>query len=103
MFSTQPGGFPGVVPNALIYSCSLVRLDEGNKMLFSHLYINLINFIESELDFLFHFPYKVVHHENLRVSARVYNVKGGAIFSKIRIFFVQHMGLREPHAYGLHP
>ena len=30
MFSTQPGGFiPRVVPNALVYSCSLVRLDGG--------------------------------------------------------------------------
>ena len=30
MFSTQPGESPGVVPNALVYSCSLlVRLDGG--------------------------------------------------------------------------
>ena len=29
MFSTQPGEYPGVVPNALVYSCSLVRLDGG--------------------------------------------------------------------------
>ena len=31
MFSTQPGEFPGVVPNALVYSCSLVWLDRGTK------------------------------------------------------------------------
>ena len=29
MLSTQPGEFPGVVPNALVYSCSVVRLDGG--------------------------------------------------------------------------
>ena len=29
LFSTQPGEFPRVVPNALVYSCSLVRLDGG--------------------------------------------------------------------------
>ena len=41
---------------------------------------------------------------NLRVSARVYDVKprGGAIFSKNR-FLVQPMGTRGPHAYGLYP
>ena len=29
LFSNQPGEFPRVVPNALDYSCSLVRLDGG--------------------------------------------------------------------------
>ena len=28
LFSTQPGEFPRVVPNALVYSCGLVRLDQ---------------------------------------------------------------------------
>ena len=28
LFSTQPGEFPRVVPNALVYSYSLVRLDK---------------------------------------------------------------------------
>ena len=30
MFSTQPEEFPGVVPNAIVYSCSLVRLEGVN-------------------------------------------------------------------------
>ena len=29
LFSNQPGEFPRVVPNALVNSCSLVRLDGG--------------------------------------------------------------------------
>ena len=43
--------------------------------------------------FLFHFLYKVVvgaHHANLRVSARVYDVKGGAFFSKNGFFGTTH-------------
>ena len=58
------------------------------------------------LHFLFYFPYKVVAHANLRVSARVYDAKCGALFfffSKNRLFLLQHMGLRRSHAYGLRP
>ena len=29
MFSTQSKEFPGVVPNALVYICTLVKLDGG--------------------------------------------------------------------------
>ena len=68
MFSTQPGESPGVVPNALVYSCSLIiskvrrrnlNRVQGNKMLFSHSkYLKLCNFVETELDFLFYFQYK---------------------------------------------
>lgn len=36
-------------------------------------------FTITEVDFLFYSPYKATAPSNLRVSTRVYNVKGGAI------------------------
>ena len=59
-----------------------LNIVQGNKI--GHFRIQSL-----ELDFLFYFP-------NLRVCARFYDEKGGAIFSKNRIFGTTHGDAWDP-------
>ena len=67
-------------------------------MLFSRSkYLKLCDFVETELDFPSHL---IAPRKFVRKSARAYDVKGGAFFSKNRLFGTTHGDAWTPRLWS---